>query len=194
MSTPAPTPVPTSVATAVPNRVPQPSARPTPPERVAVLSLGSNLGDREQTLRAATAEVAAIDGVVLTAASPLVETPALKLHGVDHTAPAYLNAVLSVRTTLAPEELLDAINGIESAHGRVRDERWGDRTLDIDIVAFDNLELATDDLTIPLPRAASRAFVLAPWLEVDANAVLSGIPVAELLTESPAVLAAEPLL
>ena len=144
------------------------------PSTVAVLSLGSNLGDREQTLRAATAEVAAIDGVVLTAASPLVETPALKVHGVDHTAPAYLNAVLSVRTTLAPEELLDAINGIESAHGRVRDERWGDRTLDIDIVTFGDLVQGDERLTLPHPRAAERGFVLAPWLLMDPDAELPG--------------------
>jgi 2-amino-4-hydroxy-6-hydroxymethyldihydropteridine diphosphokinase len=150
-----------------------PASVPAPPV-VAILSLGSNLGDREQTLRDATAEVARIDGVVLAAASPLVETPALKLHGVDHTAPAYLNAVLSVSTTLTPEALLDAINQIESAHGRVRDERWGDRTLDIDIVTFGDVVRDDERLTLPHPRAVERGFVLAPWLLVDPDAELPG--------------------
>ena len=159
-----------------------------------VLSLGSNLGDREALLRDAVAAIAALGDVTVTAVSGIVETPALKPHGVDVDAPAYLNAIVLAETTVSPHALLAALADIERAQGRTREERWGDRTLDIDIVAFDDLELATDDLTIPHPRAASRAFVLAPWLEVDANAVLSGIPVAELLTESPAVFAAEPLL
>jgi len=159
-----------------------------------VLSLGSNLGDREALLRDAVAAIAALDDVTVTAVSGIVETPALKPHGVDVDAPAYLNAVVLAETTASPHALLAALADIERAQGRTREERWGDRTIDIDIVAFDDLELATDDLTIPHPRAASRAFVLAPWLEVDANAVLSGIPVADLLTESPAVFAAEPLL
>lgn len=146
----------------------------TPPGVEAILSLGSNLGDREQTIRDATAEVAGIDGVALTGASPLVETPALKLHGVDHTAPAYLNAILRVHTTLAPEALLDAVNTIENTHGRVRDERWGDRTLDIDIVAFGDLIQDTERLILPHPRAAERDFVLVPWLQLDPNAVLPG--------------------
>jgi 2-amino-4-hydroxy-6-hydroxymethyldihydropteridine diphosphokinase len=159
-----------------------------------VLSLGSNLGDREALLRDAVAAIAALDDVTVTRASGIVETPALKPHGIDVDAPAYLNAVVLVETTLEPPALLAALADIERAQGRTREERWGDRTLDIDIVAFDDLELSTDELTIPHPRAASRAFVLAPWLEVDAGAVLSGIPVADLLVERPARFDAEPLL
>jgi len=138
----------------------------------AVLALGSNLGDREQTLRNATAALAERFSVV--AASSIVQTPALKPHGVDRDAPAYLNAVLIVETTLEPEQLLTVVNGIEHAHGRVREEHWGDRTLDIDIVAMDDVTLDTEKLTIPHPRAASRAFVLAPWAEVDPAAELPG--------------------
>ena len=138
----------------------------------AVLALGSNLGDREQTLRNATASLAERFSVV--AASSIVQTPALKPHGVDRDAPAYLNAVLIVETTLEPEQLLTVVNGIEHAHGRVREEHWGDRTLDIDIVAMDDVTLDTEKLTIPHPRAASRAFVLAPWAEVDPAAELPG--------------------
>jgi len=153
-------------------------------ERV-VLSLGSNLGDREATLRAGVDAIVALDGVAPVAASGLVETPALKPHGVDLDAPAYLNAVLIVTSTAEPEELLVSLNDIERSLGRERDERWGDRTLDIDIVAWGSRSLATETLTIPHPRAASRAFVLAPWLEVDPTAELPEGPVAALLTEQP---------
>jgi len=159
-----------------------------------VLSLGSNLGDREALLRDAVTAIAALDEVAVTAASSIVETPALKPHGIDVDAPAYLNAIVLVETTLEPQALLAALADIERSQGRTREERWGDRTLDIDIIAWDDLELETDDLTIPHPRAGSRAFVLAPWLEVDADAVLSGIPVADLLVEQPAAFQAEPLL
>jgi 2-amino-4-hydroxy-6-hydroxymethyldihydropteridine diphosphokinase len=163
----------------------------------AILSLGSNLGDRESTLRLAVAEISQVPGVRVMAASGIVETPALKPHGVDRDAPAYLNAVVSVSTTLEPHELLDAVAGIELAHGRIRDVRWGDRTLDIDIIAFGGLEIDNNLLTIPHPRAAQRVFVLAPWLDIDPEAVIVGHGrVAELLAatgETVEVFAAAPL-
>jgi len=162
-------------------------------ERV-VLSLGSNLGDREATLRAGVAAIAALDGVVPVAASGLVETPALKPHGVDLDAPAYLNAVLIVTSESEPEDLLVQLNEIERSLGRERDERWGDRTLDIDIVAWGSRAVHTDSLTIPHPRAASRDFVLAPWLEIDPSASLPQGPIASLLSEKPASYPAEALL
>jgi 2-amino-4-hydroxy-6-hydroxymethyldihydropteridine diphosphokinase len=140
----------------------------------AILSLGSNLGDREATLRAALDDIAATDGIRLLAVSSFLETAALKPHGIDESAPSYVNAAASVSTTLDPPHLLAALNAIEAKHGRVRAERWGDRTLDIDIVAIDGLEIATDTLTVPHPRAYERRFVLAPWLELDADAVLPG--------------------
>jgi 2-amino-4-hydroxy-6-hydroxymethyldihydropteridine diphosphokinase len=153
----------------------------TVPSR-AVLSLGANLGDREQTLRDAVAALA--DHTVIVAASSIVQTPALKPHGVDHDAPAYLNAIVIVATELLPEQLLTLVNEIEHAHGRVREEHWGDRTLDIDIVAMDAVTLVTDRLVLPHPRAASRAFVLAPWAEIDPRAELPGAgAVADLLAE-----------
>ena len=166
-------------------------------ELPAVLSLGSNLGDREATIREAVAAIAAVPGVRVVAASGLVETPALKPDGVDEDAPAYLNATLRVRTGLSPQQLLEATSAIESDLGRVRAERWGDRTLDIDIITFGGLSVSSDSLTIPHPRAATRAFVLAPWLEVAPKATLGGVSVAELLAatgDSPAPYPAEPLL
>ncbi|MEO6117216.1 MAG: 2-amino-4-hydroxy-6-hydroxymethyldihydropteridine diphosphokinase [Pseudolysinimonas sp.] len=140
----------------------------------AVISLGANLGDRQATLLAATREMAEADGVELTAISPVIETPALRPDGVDHEAPAYLNAVAMITTTLTPDALLDLLTGIEKAHGRIRAERWGDRTLDLDIVDFAGMVSTSDRLTLPHPRAFERDFVLKPWLAVDPDAVLPG--------------------
>lgn len=143
-------------------------------ELPVVLALGSNLGDREATLRDAVFAIDQLAGVRVDAVSSIVETPALKLAGVDHSAPSYLNAVVRVLCEHEPRALLDALQRIEIEHGRVRDERWGDRTLDIDIVAFGQLELSQPELTIPHPRASDRAFVLVPWLQLDPHATLPG--------------------
>ncbi|WP_345762146.1 2-amino-4-hydroxy-6-hydroxymethyldihydropteridine diphosphokinase [Diaminobutyricibacter sp. McL0608] len=140
----------------------------------AVLALGSNLGDREATIRKAVADLDAADGIRVQQLSPLIETPALKLTGVDYTAPAYLNAVVLVDTVLGPHDLLDAVNAVEEGHGRVREERWGDRTLDIDIIDYDGRRLDDERLTLPHPRAWERSFVLAPWHAVQPDAELAG--------------------
>ncbi|MET0724716.1 MAG: 2-amino-4-hydroxy-6-hydroxymethyldihydropteridine diphosphokinase [Leifsonia sp.] len=140
----------------------------------AVLALGSNLGDRAAEIRAAVAEIADTDGIRLTAASNLVQSTAVRLTGADETAPRYLNAVVAIATTLSPAQLLHQVNAIEDDHGRVRDERWGDRTLDIDIITYGDLVQDDPGLTLPHPRAADRAFVLAPWLEIAPDGVLPG--------------------
>jgi 2-amino-4-hydroxy-6-hydroxymethyldihydropteridine diphosphokinase len=142
---------------------------------VAILSLGSNLGDRERNIRDAVADISAVPGVSVLATSGLVETYAVKLDGVDTTAPAYLNAIVQVTTSLRPEELLAATAHIETARGRTREERWGDRTLDIDIVTFGDLEQDDPLLILPHPRAHERGFVVVPWLEVDPDATLPGL-------------------
>jgi 2-amino-4-hydroxy-6-hydroxymethyldihydropteridine diphosphokinase len=143
-------------------------------EQPAVIALGANLGDRQATLLAAARELAEADGVELTGISPVIETAAVRPAGVDHSAPAYLNAVALVTTTLTPEALLDVLTRIEQAHGRIRAERWGDRTLDLDIVDFAGLVISSERLTLPHPRAFERGFVLKPWLAVDPDAVLPG--------------------
>jgi dihydroneopterin aldolase/2-amino-4-hydroxy-6-hydroxymethyldihydropteridine diphosphokinase len=148
--------------------------RPVP----AVLALGANLGDREGTLRSAVEALAGLDGVEVTAVSPVVETD--PVGGPDQ--PDYLNAVVLVSTTLSPRGLLAAAHEVEDRHGRERLERWGPRTLDVDVVDYDGLVAAADDLHLPHPRAGGRAFVLAPWLAVDPAATLPGAgPVKELL-------------
>jgi 2-amino-4-hydroxy-6-hydroxymethyldihydropteridine diphosphokinase len=141
---------------------------------VAVLAFGSNLGARGETILEAMAEISRLDGVVMMSESSLYETVAVKPHGLDLDAPAYLNAVAIIRTTLEPHALLAAVNRIEHAHGRVRDERWGDRTLDIDVITYGRLEQHDETLTLPHPRAWQRDFVLAPWLELDADATIPG--------------------
>jgi 2-amino-4-hydroxy-6-hydroxymethyldihydropteridine diphosphokinase len=151
----------------------------------AVIALGSNLGHRDATLLQAVREIAMLDGVELVEASGLHETPALKPDGVDPDAPAYLNAVVVVETSLDPHTLLARLRDIEQAHGRVRTERWGDRTLDLDIIDVDGMTVHTDDLTLPHPRAHEREFVLAPWLEADPEAELGGRRVADVLSDLP---------
>jgi 2-amino-4-hydroxy-6-hydroxymethyldihydropteridine diphosphokinase len=164
----------------------------------AVIALGSNLGDRVVNLRAAVADIGALDGVRMVAASGLVESHALKPEGVDEAAPNYLNAVVLVSSALDPDELLTALNRIETEHGRVRAERWGDRTLDLDIIAFGSMTLDTERLTVPHPRVWERPFVVVPWLQVEPDAILPGrgridaLPAAR--SDEVWAFAAEPLL
>ena len=147
--------------------------------RRAALALGSNLGDRTATLRAAVAELAATSGVELVAVSTAYETTPV---GGPHGQPPYLNAVVVVDTDLAPADLLARAHEVEAAHGRVRAERWGPRTLDVDLLAVGDVRSADPALTLPHPRAHERGFVLVPWAEVDPAFVVPGLgTVAELL-------------
>jgi 2-amino-4-hydroxy-6-hydroxymethyldihydropteridine diphosphokinase len=123
-------------------------------------------------------EIARIPEVQVMAVSPVYET--VPVGGPPQ--PDYLNAVLLVRTTLSPRALLDRLHEVEAAFDRVREVRWGPRTLDIDIITVDGEVSADPELTLPHPRAHERAFVLAPWHDVDPHAVLLGHgPVAALL-------------
>ncbi len=158
-------------------------ARPDGPVDV-VLALGANLGAAVDTLRAAVDELSRVPGLEVSRVSPLARTAAVG--GPDQ--PDFLNAVVLARTTLAPRELLRACQGIENAHGRERHERWGPRTLDVDLVVYDSVLAVTDDLELPHPRAYQRAFVLQPWAQVDHDAMLPGLgggPVAVLADTAP---------
>lgn len=150
------------------------SAAPAPSPRPAVVAYGANLGDRRATVLAAMRELADADGVEVTAVSDAIESIALKPQGEDPSAPPYLNGVALLRTTLSPGELLALLHRIEAAHGRVRVERWGDRTLDLDLIDYDGERRDDPALVLPHPRAAERDFVLRPWLQVDPDAVLVG--------------------
>jgi 2-amino-4-hydroxy-6-hydroxymethyldihydropteridine diphosphokinase len=140
----------------------------------AVIAFGANLGDREATIGAAVRELADSPGMRLVAVSPVYETPAVKLDGVDRDAPRYLNGVVVVETELEPHALLDLLQRIEHDHGRTRDERWGDRTLDLDLIDVDGRRIADERLELPHPRAWERAFVLQPWLDVEPDAEVAG--------------------
>ena len=130
-------------------------------EQPAVIAFGANLGDRAATLHAAATELAEADGVELVAMSGLHESIALKPGGADPTAPEYLNAVALVRTTLTPAALLALLHSIEELHGRERNEKWGDRTLDLDLVDFAGLTRPASDADgaapDPAPPAGRRA-------------------------------------
>ncbi|MFF0107481.1 2-amino-4-hydroxy-6-hydroxymethyldihydropteridine diphosphokinase [Streptomyces hirsutus] len=146
----------------------------------AVVSLGANLGNRLETLQGAVDALEDTPGIRVKAVSPVYET---EPWGVEPgSQPSYFNAIVVLKTTLPPSSLLERAHAVEEAFHRVRDERWGPRTLDVDIVSYANLLSDDPQLTLPHPRAHERAFVLAPWHDVDPDAELPGRgPVAALL-------------
>jgi 2-amino-4-hydroxy-6-hydroxymethyldihydropteridine diphosphokinase len=135
--------------------------------------MGANLGDRAATIASAMEQLGKTDGVTVVAVSTLVETVAIRPDGPDDTHPNYLNGVALVDTTLSAPALLAVLHDIENDFGRTRTERWGDRTLDLDLIVFGDL-VEDGNLVVPHPRAHERAFVLAPWLELDPDAVIPG--------------------
>ena len=151
--------------------------------QTAVVAFGSNLGDRAAAIESARAALDVHPQIAVVSMSSMHESAALKPHGVDDSAPAYINAVGLVSTTLTPTELLAELMRIERENGRERHERWGDRTLDLDIVAFDGATSATDELTLPHPRAHERLFVLEPWAEVEPEASVGGVPIRRLIEQ-----------
>jgi 2-amino-4-hydroxy-6-hydroxymethyldihydropteridine diphosphokinase len=140
----------------------------------AVIALGANLGRRAETLAAAVDELQRLTLTSDVRVSEPIETVAVTLDGEDEDAPRYLNAVAVLRTRLAPAELLASLHRIEARHGRERRERWGDRTLDLDLITYGDEVIDRDDLVVPHPRAHEREFVLAPWAELDPDAEIPG--------------------
>lgn len=140
----------------------------------AVLGLGANLGDPREALRDAVAGLAEVPGVAVVAVSGLWRTS--PVGGPEQ--PDYLNAVVEVRTAREPGHLLAAAHELEAAAARVRELRWGPRTLDVDVLDVQGVRSEDPALTIPHPRAHERAFVLAPWAEVDPDWALepAGLP------------------
>jgi 2-amino-4-hydroxy-6-hydroxymethyldihydropteridine diphosphokinase len=135
---------------------------------VAYLALGSNLGDREESLRRAVDLLGAQPGLTVTESSRVWET--VPVGGPPQ--PAFLNAVVRVDTELAPSELLRACHHVESELGRVRDVRWGPRTIDVDILLIDERVVDTPELRVPHPRMTERAFVMVPLLELAPDVAL----------------------
>ena len=141
----------------------------------AVLALGSNLGERDDELFRAVADLKATEGIRVVGASSIHETTALTESGYDEAAPRYLNQVVMIDTVWSPRDLLRLTSEIELRHGRLRDDqRYAPRTLDIDIIRYDDVHLSDPDLELPHPRAHERTFVLGPWLELDPEASIPG--------------------
>ena len=136
----------------------------------AVLSAGANLGDRLGTLQGCVQAIAGLPDTDVLAISPVYET--IPVGGPPQ--PDYLNAVLLIQTGLPPRDLLEAAHRIEADFGRVRAERFGPRTLDVDIIDYAGQVSGDPALTLPHPRAHERAFVLAPWHDIDPGAGLPG--------------------
>ena len=132
---------------------------------VAYVGLGSNLGDREQTIRAA---IAALQGVV--AVSELRETDPV---GVTEQ-PAFLNGAIAVETELSPRELLQSLLAVERELGRERGERWGPRTIDLDLLLYGTETVDEPGLTVPHPHLHERRFALEPLAELDPELVVPG--------------------
>ncbi len=136
---------------------------------IGYLGLGSNLGDREEHLRGAL-EALAEQGIEVEAVSSLYETEPV---GEITEQPDFLNAAVRIRTDLGPEELLDACKAVEVEHGRMFGApRHGPRPLDIDVLLLGELELESDNLTLPHPQVKGGRFVLEPLLELDPELAL----------------------
>ncbi|MET7441005.1 2-amino-4-hydroxy-6-hydroxymethyldihydropteridine diphosphokinase [Streptomyces sp. NPDC005568] len=150
-----------------------PTVQPVPPsvvERVdaadttlsnpkrAVISLGANLGNRLETLQGAVDALEDTPGVRVKAVSPVYETEPWGV--APGSQPSYFNAVVVLKTTLPPSSLLERAHAVEEAFNRVRDERWGPRTIDVDIIAYDGVVSDDPVLTLPHPRAHERAFAV----------------------------------
>lgn len=150
------------------------------PARRTVLALGSNLGDRLATLQGGVEALLGppglgssglgSSGLALVALSPVYET--MPVGGPPQ--PEYLNAVLIAETTLPATALLRRVQAVEAAFGRVRQEVWGPRTLDVDVIVYGDVVSDDPELMLPHPRAWERAFVLAPWLDADPDAEIPG--------------------
>ncbi len=146
----------------------------------AWVGLGANLDDPVAQIATAVRELAALPHTRLAVVSSLYRTPPMG----PPDQPDYCNAVAGLDTTLEPEKLLEALQAIEQAHRRVRGERWGPRTLDLDLLLYGTDRIASARLTVPHPGIAARVFVLAPLAEVAPDLVIPGLgPVAVLRAE-----------
>ena len=141
---------------------------------MAYLGLGSNLGDRLDFLQMARQRLDEHPGIELAASSDLYRSAAM---GGPADQPDFLNAVVAIRTSLPPKPLLDNCLDIERQLGRIRQERWGARTIDIDLLLFGGLQCDRAGLTLPHPRLHERPFVLHPLNELAPNLEHPGLGV-----------------
>lgn len=145
------------------------------PPYTVYLGLGANLGNRAENIRAAIAALRAAEGIEVTAISPLYETESW---GVKEQ-PRFLNAAAAIVSLLSPRSLLTLCQRIEKALGRVREVRWGARTIDIDLLHIPGVVCRTPELTLPHPYLTQRAFVLIPLAAIAPDLVVEGRKVAD---------------
>lgn len=145
----------------------------------AIVALGSNLGDRFDYLEKALSEINEISDTEVLDISNVYET--LPVGGPEQGN--YLNAVISVKTDFSAEEFLLKLLLIELNLGRERTTTWGPRTIDLDLIWFDNQKVESENLTLPHPRAHERCFVIKPWSEIDSEATLNGKKIKDLLKD-----------
>lgn len=132
----------------------------------AVVSLGANIGDPRANLDLAVALLREATDVI--AVSSYLQTKPVG----RPEQPDYLNAVAIVESELPAKDLLAVLNGIETAMGRTREIHWGPRVIDLDLIQYGGLLVSDEKLTLPHPRAHERRFVLAPWFEIEPEAIL----------------------
>ncbi|WP_076587481.1 2-amino-4-hydroxy-6-hydroxymethyldihydropteridine diphosphokinase [Solilutibacter tolerans] len=142
------------------------------PPVIAFIGLGGNVGDATSTLRSALDQLDQLPDTRLLAASSLYRTA--PVGGIDQAD--FINAVAEIETILPAQELLQALFGVERAHGRDRavEQRWGPRTLDLDLLLYGEEVIDVDGLSVPHPRIAERAFVLVPLVEIAPEAIIPG--------------------
>ncbi|HEX8509389.1 MAG TPA: 2-amino-4-hydroxy-6-hydroxymethyldihydropteridine diphosphokinase [Propionibacteriaceae bacterium] len=144
-----------------------------------VYSVGSNLGDRMSNLQGAVDAIRDTPDVIVVDVSSVYESAAA---GGPEDSPPFLNLVVVAETTLDPRTLLERAQAVEDAYGRVREERWAPRTLDVDLLVVGRTTTNESDLRLPHPLAHERGFVLLPWFEVDPTGAVPGHgPISDLL-------------
>lgn len=150
---------------------------------LAYIGLGSNLNDPVAQINRALDDLTALEKTQLLKSSGLFKSRPMG----PQDQPDYVNAVALIETELDEELLLDRLQQIENAHGRVRNRRWGERTLDLDILLYGDLQISTGRLTIPHPGLAEREFVLYPLEKINPELVIPGLgALTDLIAACPA--------
>lgn len=141
---------------------------------IAYIGIGSNLGDPRGQVEQALQELDSISNSHCVRHSSLYQSEPLTSDASPKDQPDYINAVAELDTTLEPQALLAELHGIEARHGRVREEHWGPRTLDLDILLYDDRIINSPELTVPHPGLYDRNFVLYPLVEIAPDLVIPG--------------------
>jgi len=150
---------------------------------IAYIGLGSNLDKPRQQLVKAKASLADIEKTKLLADSGLFQSKAMTMPGDNQPQADYINAVVKLQTLLDPHVLLDKLQAIEIKQERVRTKRWGARTLDLDILMYDDLQVSDERLTLPHPGISERDFVLYPLSKIENNLNVIGLGSLSVLLE-----------